>query len=328
MKDNCVMVTGGSGFIGIYLMKALAEKGIRVVNYDLAPPSPLLQRLLDDSAFAGNIRYQRGSILDLHDLIAAAQAAEVDKIVHMAAFFDPAESNRRPYFTYQANVLGTINIYETARLLDMSRVVNISSIGVYAIKEQEPMDENHRIFIPGAGHGSHYGSSKAATELIGQAYCQNNGLSYVSVRFSGVYGYGMRYSMFIKDMIENALNGRPTVFESGGDLTRDYTYVKDSVQGVMCALEAQDSDLGSRTYLTTSGQLYSGTRVADIVRELIPGADIRIAPELNAFEKRDMAKRGMLDIALAKKELGYQPRYTIEDGIREYIEAMKKYAVD
>ena len=319
------MVTGGSGFIGIYLMKALAEKGMKVVNYDLAPPSPLLQRLLDDSAFAGNIQYQRGSILDLPDVIAAAQDAGVDKIVHMAAFFDPAESNRRPYFTYQANVQGTINIYETARLLNMSRVVNISSIGVYAIKEQEPMDENHRIFIPGAGHGSHYGSSKAATELIGQAYCQNNGLSYVSVRFSGVYGYGMRYSMFIKDMIENALTGTPTVFESGGDLTRDYTYVKDSVQGVLCALDAADSDLNSRTYLTTSGQLYSGTQVADIVKKLIPGADIKIAPDLSTFEKKDMAKRGMLDIALAKKELGYQPQYTIEAGIQEYIETMKQY---
>jgi UDP-glucose 4-epimerase len=321
------MVTGGSGFIGIYLMKALAEKGFKVINYDLAPPSPLLQRFLDDSASAGNIYYQRGSILDLPDLIAAAQDSGVDKIVHMAAFFDPAESNRRPYFTYQANVVGTINIYETARLLSMRRVVNISSIGVYAIKEQEPMDENHRLFIPGAGHGSHYGSSKAATELIGQAYCQNNGLSYVAVRFSGVYGYGMRYSMFIKDMIENALNGMPTVFESGGDLTRDYTYVKDSVQGVLCALDAADSDLNSRTYLTTSGQLYSGTQVADIVKKLIPGADIQIGPELSEFEKKDMAKRGMLDITLAKKELGYQPQYTIEAGIQEYIETMKQYTV-
>ena len=91
MKDDCVMVTGGSGFIGIYLMKALAEKGIKVMNYDLAPPSPLLQRLLGDGALAEKIHYQRGSILDLPDLIAAAQGAGVDKIVHMAAFFDPAE---------------------------------------------------------------------------------------------------------------------------------------------------------------------------------------------------------------------------------------------
>lgn len=325
MKDNCVMVTGGSGFIGIYLMKALAEKGIKVMNYDLAPPSPLLQRLLEDGTLSDKIQYQRGSILDLPDLIAAAQEAGVDRIVHMAAFFDPAESNRRPYFTYQANVQGTINIYETARLLNMSRVVNISSIGVYAIKEQEPMDENHRIFIPGAGHGSHYGSSKAATELIGQAYCQNNGLSYVSVRFSGVYGYGMRYSMFIKDMIENGVNGVATSFETGGDLTRDYTYVKDSVIGVICALDADDADLVSRTYLTTSGQLYSGTDVAEIVTKLIPGAEIHIGPELNDFEKKDMAKRGRIDISLAKNELGYEPKYTIEDGIKEYIETMKKY---
>ncbi len=321
-------MTGGSGFIGIYLMKKLAENGIKVINYDLAPPNPLLQRFLDDSAFVENVRFQRGSILDLPEVLSAAQNAGVDKIVHMAAFFDPAESNKRPYFTYQTNVLGTINIFEAARLLNMSRVVNISSIGVYAVKEREPMDENHRIFIPGSGHGSHYGSSKAATELIGQAYCQNNNLSYVSVRFSGVYGYGMRYSMFIKDMIENAVNGVPTDFKTGGNLTRDYTYVKDAVNGVICALDAEDSDLSSRTYLTTSGQLYSGTDVANIVSKLVPGADITIGPELNEFEKKDMAKRGQIDISLAKKELGYEPKYSIEDGIKEYIETMKKHSIN
>ena len=326
MEKKCVMITGGSGFIGVYLMKALMDDGARVINYDLAPPSPALQTYLDEAADGDNLVWQRASILDLPDLIATARDQKVDKIVHMAASFDPAESNRRPYFTYQANVMGTINILETARLMGVSRVVNITSIGVYPRKEYEPMDEKHPMFILGAGHGSHYGSSKAATELIGQAYCENNGVSYVSVRFSGVYGFGMRYSMFIKDMIENSLNGVPTEFTSGGDLTRDYTYVKDSVNGVIRALNADDEDLVTRTYLTTSGQLYSGSDVAEIVARLIPGAEIKIAPALSEFEKKDMAKRGRIDIGLAKKELGYEPQYSIEDGIKEYIETLKKYS--
>jgi nucleoside-diphosphate-sugar epimerase len=327
MAKNCVMITGGSGFIGVYLMKALMESGARVINYDLAPPGPVLQKYLDEAVHGDNLVWQRASILDLPDLIAAVKDQKVDKIVHMAAFFDPAESNRRPYFTYQANVMGTINIFETARLMGVSRVVNISSIGVYPRKQYEPMDEKHPMFILGAGHGSHYGSSKAATELIGQAYCENNGVSYVSVRFSGVYGFGMRYSMFIKDMIENSLNGVPTEFASGGDLTRDYTYVKDSVSGVIRALNAEDADLVTRSYLTTSGELYSGTDIAGIVARLIPGAEISIAPELDAFEQKDMAKRGRIDISLAKKELGYEPQYSIEDGIEEYIETYKKYQI-
>jgi nucleoside-diphosphate-sugar epimerase len=97
------------------------------------------------------------------------------------------------------------------------------------------------------------------------------------------------------------------------------------VNGVMLALEANDTNLVSRTYLTTSGQLYSGTEVSEIVRKLIPGAEITIAPELSEFEKKDMAKRGKIDISLAEKELGYLPKYAIEDGIREYIETFKKY---
>lgn len=326
MSKACVMITGGSGFIGVYIMKKLIDEGHTVVNYDLAPPAPELQRMLDDSGNAARVIYERGNLLDLPDLLIAGKKHNVTRIVHMAAFFDPAESNRRPYFTYQVNVQGTINILETARLIDCDRVVNISSIGVYPKKVYEPMDEAHPLFICGDGHGSHYGSSKAATELIGQAYCQNNGVSNVSVRFSGVYGYGMRYSMFIKDMIENSLNGKKTDFSSGGDLTRDYTYVKDSVNGVYCALMADDKDLASRVYLTTSGDLYSGTDIAGIVREMIPGADIRIAPGLSEFEKRDMAKRGTIDISLAKKELGYAPGYGIREGIREYIELYKTYS--
>ena len=325
MSNQTVMITGGSGFIGVYLMKALLEDGDRVVNYDLAPPSPVLQNFLDEAVQGDNLVYQRASILDLPDLIKVTREEKIDKIVHMAAFFDPAESNRRPYFTYQANVMGTINVLETARLMEMQRVVNISSIGVYPKKQYEPMDEVHPMFIPGSGHGSHYGSSKAATELIGQAYCNNNGVSYASVRFSGVYGWGMRYSMFIKDMIENALSGTPTEFTTGGDLTRDYTYVKDSVQGVVRALNANDEDLISRTYLTTSGALYSGSEIANIVKDLIPGAEITIGAELSEFEQKDMAKRGTIDISLAGKELGYEPQFSIEEGIKEYIATYKQY---
>ena len=64
--------------------------------------------------------------------------------------------------------------------------------------------------------------------------------------------------------------------------------------------------------------------MGNIVSKLIPGADITIGPELNEFEKKDMAKRGQIDISLAKKELGYEPKYSIEDGIKEYIETMKR----
>lgn len=322
------MITGGSGFIGIYIMKKLLEKGAKVVNYDLMPPAPELKKFLMDSENANtHLVFKRGNLLDLPDLIEAVRDEGVTRIVHMAAFFDPAESNRRPHFTYQVNVQGTINVMETARLCDIKRVVNISSIGVYPKKLYEPMDEKHPMFITDGGHGSHYGSSKAASELLGMAYCQNNGVSCVTVRFSGVYGYGMRYSMFIKDMIENSLHGKPTVFKSGGDLTRDYTHVKDSVNGVYLALYTEDEKLKNRTFLTTSGTLYSGTDIAEIVKKLIPGSDISIAPELSEFEQKDMAKRGKIDISLAKKELGYEPQFSIEDGIKEYIAAYKKYSM-
>lgn len=162
---------------------------------------------------------------------------------------------------------------------------------------------------------------------MGLTYWKNNGVSFVALRFSGVFGYGMRYPMFIKNMIENALQRKPTVFKTGGGLRRDYTYVQDCINALICALEAEDKELTQRVYLTTSGEIFSATQVAELIRDMIPGASIEIGNALNDAEKIDAAKRGKLDISLAKKELGYEPQFKLREGIWDYIRLFKQYTL-
>jgi len=320
---ECTLVTGGSGFVGVHFIEALAEKGGEVINYDISQPSLELQRLIDSTK--GNITFVKGNILDLPTLISVVKDKNVRKIVHMAALFDPQESNRIPYYTHQVNIVGTLNALEVARIFGLERIVYISTIGVYPERQYEPIDEKHPILIPGTAIPNNYAASKAAGEILALTYWRINGVNVVTLRFSGVFGYGMRYSMFMKDMIENSLQSKPTKFKTGGNLCRDYTYVKDCVNAVMCALSVDEKRLSSRIYLTTSGEIYSASEVAEIVTKIIPGAQIEIGPELTEYEKKDAARRGKYDISLAKKELGYEPQFRLSAAIEDYIQMFKKW---
>lgn len=134
------LVTGGSGFIGVYLLKKLAEQGEEVINFDLRPPTFDLQKLwggLKDKIF-----FAQGNILDWPSLISVIKEKKVQKIVHMAALFDPQESNRIPHFTNQVNIGGTLNVLEAAKIFNLPRVVFTSSIATYPEKLYDPMDES------------------------------------------------------------------------------------------------------------------------------------------------------------------------------------------
>jgi len=319
--SECTLVTGGSGFIGVHLLKALARQGGEVINYDVSFPSLELQKLLHD--VKDSVTFIKGNILDLPHFISIVKARNVQRIVHMAALFNAKESKQIPYYTHEVNDVGTLNVLETAKIFDLKRVVFISSISVYPGKQYEPMDEEHPILIPGIAHNQ-YGATKAVGEILGLAYWYNNGVNFVALRFSGVFGYGMRAPLFIKTMVENSIRKEVTRFKTGGEFYRDYTYVKDCVNAVICALDADDRKLTKRVYLTTSGEFYSASQVARIVAEIIPGAQIEIRPELSDYEKKLAIGRGKLDISLAKNELGYEPKFKLREAIQDYVRMFRK----
>jgi UDP-glucose 4-epimerase len=129
--------------------------------------------------------------------------------------------------------------------------------------------------------------------------------------------------MYIKPMIENSLRKQPTRFASGGDMRRDYTHVKDIAQAVLKALDAPASILTQRVFNIGSGNMHSATQVAETVRSLLPQADIEIAAGLSELEQSDMRARGTLDLTAARQQLKYEPAYSLEAGIRDYIEMFR-----
>jgi len=321
-----IMITGGSGFLGTYVTRSLAERGDRVVIFDAVGPAPVLAALT--APFEQQIVFVRGQVLDLAGMLRAVQQHNVERIFHAAALYDPPYSLDEPAITYQVNVTGTINMMETARLSGVQRVVQSSSIAVYAPRQYEPIDERHPISLPSAGNPlGPYGASKAAAEIVGLTYYSTNGVDFVALRNSAIYGHGMRYPMYIKPMVENSVRGLPTRFATGGDMCRDYTHVKDITQAVIKALDVPASALTQRVFNIGSGTMHSAAQVAETVRIVLPNADIEIGAGLSELEQNDMRARGMLDLSAARQQLRYEPQFTLEAGIRDYV-AMFRAAND
>jgi len=320
-----ILVTGGTGFLGCYIIKDLVERGEKVVSYDIRPLSGEYRWLLGKKK--AEIAFERGSIEDLSELILAIKKHKIEKVVHAAAIVDPPLLLDHPTLAYRVNIGGTINVLEASRLLDVSRVVYISSNGVFTSKKYEPIDEEHPVLLPNEGPGNGpYSISKISCEAFGMSYGDRFGFDFISLRPSAVYGFGMQYPMYIKPMVENSVKGIATRFETGRDFPRDYTYVEDVCFAVSKALDTTQKKLKDRIFLIATGKkLTTPGKIADTVRKLIPGADIEVGAGLTEWNKREIKYRGVIDIRRAREQLGYNPRYDIEHGIKEYIRLFRKY---
>ena len=319
-----VMVTGGNGFLGSHICRELAESGLTVIAYDAAPASNRCAFV--QMPFCGRIRHASGQVTDLGRVLAVCREFGVVHIVHAAAFVEVGGSVDQPSSTYRINVEGSIVMYEAVRLLGLGRVVLISSNAVYQAKSYEPIDERHPVFAPDAGSpAAHYGASKLAAEIIGLTYADFNAVDFVALRPSAIYGFGMNLPLYVKPMVEAAVAGATCRFETGAEMRRDYTYVKDCARAVVQVLQGHHTALIQRVFNISSGKISTAADVARTVAEIVPSARIEIGPGLTATETSDIRARGALDWRKAHDAFGYTPAYDLKRGLEEYVETLRAY---
>jgi nucleoside-diphosphate-sugar epimerase len=318
-----VLVTGGAGFLGGYIMAALQRQGHEAFAYDIVPPSG------DTLAVAPDIakRFRSGQINDIARLFAVCRAEKIDAIIHSAAKVGLEPSLEQPIATYQTNVMGLINVCEVARQLEMRRVVFVSSNAAYHKGSGATLVETDPAFsIREANPAGHYGTSKMAGEAIGLAYANFQNVDFLAIRITAIYGFGMRSPMYIKPMVENAVLGKPTRFATGGRMKRDYTHVLDCSDGLVTALSAPPWKAGEQRVINVaSGSARTASEVAQVVRATIPGADIEIGEDLTALEEQNVKMRTSLDVAAAKRLLNWSPQWPLEKGIAEYAETFRRH---
>jgi nucleoside-diphosphate-sugar epimerase len=317
-----VLVTGGAGFLGGYIMAALLRQGHEAFAYDIAPPAA------DTSAVSPDIaaRFRSGQINDIARLFAVCRAEKIEAIVHSAGMVGLEPSLEQPIATYQTNIMGLVNVCEVARQLGMRRVVFVSSNAAYHRGSGATLVETDPAFsIRDGNPAGHYGTSKMAGEAIGLAYASFQNLDFLAVRVTAIYGFGMRSPMYIKPMVENSVRGQPTHFATGGRMKRDYTHVLDCSDGIVTAMQAPPWKAGEQRVINiASGHARTATEVAKIVRDTIPGADIEIGDDLTPLEEQNVKMRASLDIDAAKRLLNWSPKWPLEVGIAEYTETYRR----
>ncbi|MFC1972456.1 NAD-dependent epimerase/dehydratase family protein [Chloroflexota bacterium] len=318
-----VLVTGGLGVIGSWVTRQLLEEGHRPVIYENRTDPLLVPDIIDD------LEIVIGDILDLPTLIRTMKTYRIQCVCHLAGRLGQA-AQANPWYSFQINAIGTLNVLEACRISEVERVVFTSSKAVYAIFTGEytyptykPVNEDYPLYPDAKRHGI-YGTAKLTSELLCLQYYQEYALNYVALRFSPLYGIGRiaRHGTIAiyNKMIENAMLNKPTIIPHGGDEKTDLISVKDAANSIVLACFSQN--LEHHVFNISNSQSYKLEDFANAVKAIFPDAVIEIGPGLDHVGIGP--RYCVLDISRAKEELGFMPKYTLEEGIKDYIDTMKR----
>lgn len=302
-----VLVTGGAGFIGSHLVKALLDRGEEVAivdNFDPFYPERLKRAGLDPRA-----RLFEADIRDEGALQRAFAATTPEVVVHLAALAGVRPSLERPAAYMDVNVRGTACVLEAARLAGVRRFVLGSSSSVYGAHAQAPFRETARIDSP----ESPYAASKVASEVLAHTFHNLYGIEVAALRFFTVYGPRQRPDLAIHKFSRRMLARQPLPFFGDGSTRRDYTWVGDIIAGVVAAC---DVPLGFD--ILNLGGAHT-TSLLELV-SLLEGA-----LGVTAILDRQPAQPGDVpltsaDVTHAGSVLGYAPHTPIGAGVRKFAE--------
>lgn len=319
MEKKGILVTGGTGLVGAYAVGMLLERGERPVVFDIALNERLLNAVGVD---VSKVTMIRGDMMDLAALISTIRDNEVDRIIHLAAFLGE-EVQRRPYSGVRLNFMGTVNVFEAARLEGVSRVVFPSSGTVYLGSLGEGLqkiDETIPMNPP-----SVYAATKASCEFMGRAYAKRYGFEFICLRYTGgLYGPSpaalkATREIAIQEMIRAAVKGEPTKVNWPYG-PAEILYGKDAAKGtVLAVLRDKFKDT---LFHIGNGETLSGEDIVAAIKKKFPGSRIELVKGDNPMPYPQT--RLSSDFSRARDQLGYEPDYPIEKAVEDYGLTLKR----
>jgi nucleoside-diphosphate-sugar epimerase len=326
--SSAILVTGAAGFFGTHVVRGLLAQGYKVIAYDAAPEQGFYDGWITAQP---TLTYVQGDVLDFPRLFGAIVDHGVTDVVQATAFFgseqearivggrgDAAGDDVIDFLRLNISIVWQLcELFR--RVSGLRRLVTISSRGAYgAYRPDEGLITEDAAYRP----TGFYGVSKASADMALAAYRKLHGVDAVALRVTGLYGPLLseaRKDRFLKThtsvavwpFVDAAVSGKPLHWDTGGDFVWEFNFVKDAVAGVLRVLRAPS--LKWPVYNVGGGQGYSLSRVAQAVNAAVPGAEVTVGPG----QLPRTPVRGIMSTARIADELGYQPRWSLEDGVRE-----------
>lgn len=304
IQNKKLIITGGAGFIGSNLARALFNDNHVIVVDDLSTGHmENIQDLIDDQ----RISFVKGSITNL-DLLQKT-FKDVDYVFHQAAIPSVPKSVKDPVKSNYANVNGTVNVLVAAKGNNVKKVIYASSSSVYGDTLTLPKNEDMKPCPI-----SPYAVSKLAGEYYCKVFTGVYSLSTVSLRYFNVYGPQQdpngEYAAVIPKFINLALNDKPPVIYGNGEQTRDFTFIRDVVNANILAAESKTTGV----FNAAGGKRIS---INDLARTIMKICKKHLDPVYEIPRLGDI-KDSLADISKAQ-EFGYTSKYTLEKGLKETI---------
>jgi UDP-glucuronate 4-epimerase len=310
------LVTGGAGFIGSHLCERLLAAGHNVWALDDLNPFydvAIKQTNLCEIEKSGKgFTFVKGDVTEPACLAELFGNVRFDQIVHLAARAGVRPSLIEPALYQRVNVEGTAQLLEAARRHSVKKITIASSSSVYGINARVPFTESDPIFSP----ISPYAASKLACEALGHVYHHVYGMDVVMLRFFTVYGPRQRPDLAIHKFAKLIDAGKPIPVFGDGATARDYTYVTDTLDGIMACLQKEfgyeifnlgESQTVELNYLITLLEKALG-RKAMLDRQPAQPGDVPLT---------------FANISKAQRLLGYRPRMKVEEGIPKFVEWLR-----
>jgi CDP-glucose 4,6-dehydratase len=313
-RDKPILVTGAQGFIGSWLVSRLLEEGARVVVLRRDIPA--------ESRFGVEGLEKRcdvvlGDLVDYESLVRSLNEYEVKAVFHLGAQTIVGTANRSPLSTYETNIRGTYLLLEACRAVGVvgdgiERVVVASSDKAYGSHDDLPYSEDFALQprYP-------YDVSKAATDMIARSYAVTYGLPVAVTRLANVYGGGdFNFSRIVPDTARALVRGDRPVIRSDGTPERDYIYAPDAVDAYLAiARSLDDPAMHGRAWNAGAGRPYS---VKEMVSRLVAVSGREVEPDIQGEgTPHGEIDRQFLDSSRIRDELGWEPRWELDDGLRE-----------
>jgi len=331
-KDGSAMTTliTGVGAVGSHVAAKLQDMGEPIVVYDFNPNRAFLSTMFDLDKASVVV----GDVNDIPLLVKTIEDEKVDRIVHLAGWLT-RELKPQPYMGAKLNILGTASVLEASRITGGKRVVFASTRGVNQLaspsNDGATLDEDFTMRVLSDRPRTMYEVSKLAGEHIGLIYNDSYGVDFAAIRLGG--GFGPTPAMpkgltggVLWHLVRRAALGEPVViddptFTYGG--RHEFVYFKDDADAIVLACFAKE--LKKRVYNIRMDATYSYDEVVDIVRRVFPEVPMTInAKSQGSMSPGHEPRSDYADTAAARAELGWEPKFDLETGIRDWGKWFKR----